>query len=128
MAFKKIVFIFSEGGEGREKERERNVNVPEKHQSVASSIPPTGVLAHNRGVCPDWINQWPFGSQASAQSIEDTSQDKSNSIFEYCKRSYCGKEYTENWNSLQDQLLRCHLNYSCVFWEKFGSSYLKIRL
>ena len=38
---------------------------------VASHMPPTGDLAGNPGVCPDWeLNQQPFGSQASAQSNE----------------------------------------------------------
>ena len=26
----------------------------EKHQTVASHTPPSGDLAHNPGVCPDW--------------------------------------------------------------------------
>ena len=44
----------------------------EEHQCVvASHTPPTGVLAYNTGMCPDWeSNQQPFGSQASTQSIE----------------------------------------------------------
>ena len=34
-------------------------------------MPPTGDLAHNPGVYPDWeSNQRPFGSQAGAQSTE----------------------------------------------------------
>ena len=34
-------------------------------------MPPTGDLAHNPGMCPDWeSNQWPFGTQAGAQSTE----------------------------------------------------------
>ena len=32
---------------------------------------PTGDLAHDMGMCPDWeSNQQPFGSQARAQSTE----------------------------------------------------------
>ena len=44
----------------------------EKHQCVvASHAPPTGDLAYNPGMCPDWeLNQWLFGSQAVAQSTE----------------------------------------------------------
>ena len=43
----------------------------EKHQSVASHTPPTGDLAWNPSMWPDWeSNQWPFGSQASTQSTE----------------------------------------------------------
>ena len=44
----KIIFIFRWWG--REGEREG-----EKHQRmVASRAPPTGDLAHNPGMCPDW--------------------------------------------------------------------------
>ena len=48
------------GGEGK------------KHQCVvASHAPPTGDLAHNPGMCPDWeSNRQPFGSQASTESTE----------------------------------------------------------
>ena len=59
-------YLFLERWQGRENERERNINV----QSVASRTLPTGDLDHNSGMCPDWeSNQQPFGSQASAQSI-----------------------------------------------------------
>ena len=59
--FLKILFIFREGGE-REKERERNVHVWVKHCSVASHTPPTGDLACNPGMCPDWeLNWWLSG-------------------------------------------------------------------
>ena len=38
---------------------------------VASRTPPTGDLARNPGMCPDWeSHQGPFGSQAGAQSPE----------------------------------------------------------
>ena len=42
----------------------------EKHQQVvASCVPPTGDLACNPGICPDWeSNQQPFGLQTGAQS------------------------------------------------------------
>ena len=43
-------FVFRE--RGREGERE-------KHQCVvASCTPPTGDLAHNPGMCPDWESDW----------------------------------------------------------------------
>ena len=52
------MYLFLERGEGREKERERNIDVPEKQRLVASCTPPTGDLAHNPGLCPDWeLNQ-----------------------------------------------------------------------
>ena len=62
---KDFIYVFLERGEGTEKERQ-------KHQCVvASCTPPTGDLAHNPGVCPDWeSNQWPFSLQASTQSTE----------------------------------------------------------
>ena len=52
---------------GREGEREG-----EKHQCVvASCAPPTGDLACNPGMYPDWELNWqPLGLQSSAQSTE----------------------------------------------------------
>ena len=60
-----IVYLFLEKGSEGEREGE-------KHQCVvAFCVPPTGDLAHNPGMCPDWeSNQWPFVSQASTQSTE----------------------------------------------------------
>ena len=38
---------------------------------VASQVSPTGDLAHNTGMRPDWeLNWWPFGLQASTQFTE----------------------------------------------------------
>ena len=64
--FLKILFIFI-FREGRKGEREGG-----KHQCVVvSHTPPTGDLACNPGMCPDWeSNQGPFGLQAGTQSIE----------------------------------------------------------
>ena len=44
----------------------------EKHQCVvASHMSPTGDLAHNPGMCPDWELNWqPFGLQVGTQSTE----------------------------------------------------------
>ena len=58
-------FIFRE--RVREGEREG-----EKHQCViVSHEPPTGDLAHNPGVCPDWESNWrPLGLKAGTQSAE----------------------------------------------------------
>ena len=63
--FLKILFIFRK--RVREGEREG-----EKHQCVVvSRVPPTGDLAHNTGMCPDWEStQLPFSSQAGTQSTE----------------------------------------------------------
>ena len=58
-------------GKGREKERERNINVWEKHRSVASCMLLPGDLACNPGMCPNWdSNQRPFTSQAGTQPTE----------------------------------------------------------
>ena len=59
------LFIFGE--RGREGERGGK-----KHQCmVASGASPTGDLACNPGICPDWESNWqPFGSQARTQSTE----------------------------------------------------------
>ena len=68
--FKKIflrLYLFLDRGEGREKERD----VQEKHQLVASWAPSGGDLAHNPGMCPDQeSNWWPSSFQASTQTTE----------------------------------------------------------
>ena len=60
-------FIYLSLEREREGKRER-----EKHQCVVASwASPTGDLACNPGMCPDWeLNRQPFGSQASSQSTE----------------------------------------------------------
>ena len=64
-------YLFLERREGREKERERNIDVQQKHQSVASCVPPTGDLACNPGMCPDWeSNRRPFSLQDVAKTTE----------------------------------------------------------
>ena len=47
----------------------------EKHQClVASHTPPTGDLAHNPGMCPDWESNWrPFGLQNNANPLRHQS-------------------------------------------------------
>ena len=66
-----FVFLLLERGEGREKKRERHSTVGEIQQSVASRTPPTGDLACNPGMCPDWeSNQWPFSFGDDAQPTE----------------------------------------------------------
>ena len=62
----KIFYLLIFRERGKEGEREG-----EKHQCVvASHTPPTGDLAHNAGMCPDWeSNQQPFGSQLALNPL-----------------------------------------------------------
>ena len=63
-SFRYYLFIFREGKGGRKRGRECQC-------VVASPVSPTGDLAHNPGMCPDWeLNRWPFGLQASTQSTD----------------------------------------------------------
>ena len=63
---KESIYLSLERGNGREKERERNINV-----WLSLVHPPTGNLAHTPDMCPDWeSNQRPFGLHAGAQSTE----------------------------------------------------------
>ena len=55
---KDFIYLFLDRGDGKEKE-ERNINV------VASLVPPTGDLAHNPGMCPDWEPTLWFTGQCS---------------------------------------------------------------
>ena len=60
-----MLFNFRERGKEGEREGEKQQCV------VTSHTPPTGNLACNPGMCPDWeSNQWPFGLQAGTQSTE----------------------------------------------------------
>ena len=66
---------------GREEEREGT-----KHQCVvASHAIPSGDLACNPAMCPDWESNWqPFGLQAHAQSTELHQPGRSTPIFKLC--------------------------------------------
>ena len=69
--FLNFIYLFLERGEGKEKDRERNISEGKTHGSVASHTLPTGELAHNPGMCPHWEStQQPFGPQAGTQSTE----------------------------------------------------------
>ena len=67
--FFKSLFIYSEKEEGMEKEGE-------KHQCVvASHMAPTGDLADNPGMCPDWESNWqPFSLQPTLSPLSYISQ------------------------------------------------------
>ena len=62
--FKDFIYLFEGEGGG------------EKHQCVvASHAPPTGDLAPNPGMCPNWeSNQQPFGLQPVLNPLSYTSQ------------------------------------------------------
>ena len=72
--FFKRFYLFPER-EGNEKERERNVDWLPLH------APPTGDLACNTGMCPDWeLNRQFFGSQAGTQPWLELSHTNQGSI------------------------------------------------
>ena len=63
---KDCIYLFLERWEGKEKEKEGNINV-----WLPLAQPLLGTLSCNPGMCPDWESNWPpFGSQASTQSTE----------------------------------------------------------
>ena len=65
--FFKIFIYFTERGKEEERTGEKHGYVRDR---VASHMPPSGGLAPNPGVCPDWdLNLGPFASQAGAQSM-----------------------------------------------------------
>ena len=55
----------------------------EKHECVvASPTPPTGDMACNPGMCPDWEWEgWPFGLQAGTQSTEPHQPGLKSGVF-----------------------------------------------
>ena len=71
---KYFIYLFLEGGEGERGEKYQCV--------VASRTPPTGDLAHNPGICPDWeLNRRPFSSQPVLNPLNYTSQ---GSLVDFC--------------------------------------------
>ena len=71
MFFKDFIYLYLERGEGREKERERNISV------FASHVAPSGHLARTPGMCPDWeSNQQHLDSQPMLNPLSYTSQGR----------------------------------------------------
>ena len=67
---KNFIYLFLERGKGREKERERNIDVWEKHWLPLAHTP-TRDRTRNPGTCPDWeLNRPPFTLQEDTQSTE----------------------------------------------------------
>ena len=64
----------------------------EKHQCVvATHMPPTGDLAYNPGMCPDWeLNQQPLGLQAGTQFTESHQPGLSYDFFKNAGPGLCG--------------------------------------
>ena len=56
--FKDFIYLFLEREEERGKEKERNIDVREKHQLDASRTFLTGDRTHNSGMCPDQASNW----------------------------------------------------------------------
>ena len=103
--FFKVLFIFFRE-RAREGEREG-----EKHQCVfASHSPPTGDLAHNPGMFPDWeSNQRPLGSQSGTQSTEP--RQPGHALFFLSFSSLClNLKYSEKgeepWKRVRKKLRR----------------------
>ena len=60
-------------------------------------VPPTGDLAHNPGMCPDWeLNQRPFGLQAGTQPTEPHQPGQCFQFFYLC---LCVKSVTLESNN-----------------------------
>ena len=79
--FLKILLIFKEMG--REKGRERNIDVWDTSTGCLSQDP-TRDLARNLGICPDWEPNWqPFGSQPVLNPLSHTSQGYNDIHFIY---------------------------------------------
>ena len=67
------MYLFLDRGEGWEKERQED-----HHCVVASHVAPTGDLACNLGMCPDWeSNQQTFGSWPALNPLSYTNQGSS---------------------------------------------------
>ena len=91
---------------------------------------PTGYLAGNPGICPDWeSNQRPFGSQAGTQSTEPRQPGLSTVIFKFgLIKPMSGKSIT--WfcffpfsagHFMSSCLLVCLVIFGCephIMWER----------
>ena len=76
---KRFYLFILERWEGKEKEKERNIDVQEIHQLVDSCTPSTGDLALNPGMCPDQeSNLQPFVCGTVPNPLSYTSQGSSD--------------------------------------------------
>ena len=87
--FLKVLFyLFLERREGREKGRQRKINVWEKLWLVSSHIPQLGTWPATQGMCPDWEwNPWSFCLHDDTQNTEPHQSEQNcillNTFFSY---------------------------------------------
>ena len=105
-----FTYLFLGIWEGKEKERERNIDVWEILRWVASHTPPTGRMAGHPGMCPDGeLNQWPSGSQV-LNPLSHTNQSyhfpfKKEILFIIRERGMAGEREDEKHWCNKDQLV-----------------------
>ena len=99
------LFLVLERREGREKEGERNINVPEIHQSVAPRMPSTGAPVCDPGMCPDQELNWqPFLlCRPTHNQLSHTAQGRARLMF---------GQHTTGKTLLEDKIL----NYFHMSW------------
>ena len=82
---KDFIYLFLERGRGGEREGEKQ----QCGNMVASHTLPTGDLACNPGMCPDWeSNKRPFGLQADTQSTEPHQPGQKRNSLLLCSQMY----------------------------------------
>ena len=87
---------------------------------VASHVSPTGDLACNPGMRPDWeLNWWPFGSQADAQSTEPHQLGQGKGLF---KARIYEKIFYNFFSKLRSMFLSCML-YSFLYYSSNFNNY-----
>ena len=104
--FKECIYLFIFRDRGREGEREG-----EKHQYVvASHVPPTGDLAHNPGMCPNWeSNRQLPSSQASTPSTEP--YQPGLKIYFLIGKCIPFTSSIDYWCNSSSSFYSCHLQY-----------------
>ena len=113
-----FIYLFIYRESGKEGEREG-----EKHQCVVASwAPPTGDLACNSGMCPDWELNWlPFGSQAGTQSTE-LYQPRHNYHFLRGHIMLTWRTINNSTNSINHQVFRHFLGTESYSQDRKGPS------
>ena len=93
-SFLKILFIYFQRGEGREKKGEKHQRLREKSISCLPHTPPTGDVAGNPHMCPgrESITSDLFGWKASAQSTGPHQPGYQAQLFKQLR-----KQYSQRW-------------------------------